>query len=217
MPCCPMGPALSNRHCRCGRTLGARLRYRLITTVTLTISELGGIMASVRVGSNIAAILTSVVVGAVVCGVLAPEVGLFFFVLRFNHPASFREALAPMFVALRAWHYAYSSLGPITIVLGGVSGFLLSLSSFICRSRLVEVAAATVLGLTLGGALPVVLILVGALLLHTSVPNEGYIREICETAPVGVLTGLVCNLLLLLVLRRIGSLYESNDGPSTRI
>jgi len=135
-------------------------------------------------------------VSAAVCGLVGPGTALLLLEFQILRPSSFREIIATTVVALRGWIFAVVAVGPAAFVLGGVGGLLLQSLSRKYRSIKVAIASATILGLVLGGTVPVVTILVP----YFFAPRDRFYSlraDIFCALPVAALTGVICEFLLL--------------------
>ena len=143
---------------------------------------------------------TSVVLGATVGGLIGPGMGLLLLEAQVLRPSSLREVLTLIFITLKGWIYAFIAVGPTAIVLGAVYGVLLHILWPKLRSMKTTVIVSSFLGMFLGSAVVVI---------GSSIPYFFYPpafrpkQEILGMVPLGALTGVLCALLVVLLLRRI--------------
>jgi hypothetical protein len=105
------------------------------------------------------------------------------------------------------WFWAVVAVGPPAFVLGCVGGILLKALSAKCATTQVVTGMAAALGLTLGGAV----VPFGVFVLGWGAKEKGLFSFV----PTGAITGLVCTLLVLWLLRRRGLLYLRTGSSKT--
>ena len=103
------------------------------------------------------------------------------------------------------WVWAVIAVGPPAFVLGFFGGILLKVLSARCETTQAVTGVAAALGLTLGGSV----VPFGVFVLGWGAKEKGLLSFV----PTGAITGLVCTLLILWLLRRKGLLHLRNSGP----
>jgi uncharacterized membrane protein len=157
--------------------------------------------------------LRAAVIGAFVCSLLGPTLGALAMqgseVVHEQHPV----AAAVLSFRLLPWVLpaAVMLVGPGAFVLGGLGALVIQLMSARVRSAKALVFQTAILGIVLGGAVPVVSSLVFAALWGDR--NKNF-----ETGllPLGAVTGLVCAAVVYGLLRRMRLLcFQQSDDSET--
>jgi len=153
------------------------------------------------------------VIGAFVCGLLGPTLGALAIlgseVAHEQHPVT----AAVLSLRLLPWvlPVAVGLIGPGAFVLGGLGALVIQSMSARVRSAKALVLQTAILGIVLGGAVPVVVDLVYAAF-------SGNRNKNFETSllPLGAVTGLVCAALVYWLLRRMRLLcfQQSDDSEA---
>jgi len=129
-----------------------------------------------------------------IAGFVGPGIG-FVVDMRFAFPYFYLPAY---------WIMAVIAVGPAAFVLGCVGGVVLKALSAKCPTGRAVNAIAAALGLTLGG----VVVPFGVFVFGWGAKEKG----LWSFAPTGAITGLICTLLILWVLRRRGLLHLRNSS-----
>ena len=167
-------------------------------------------MPNQRKPSRVKAALT----GAFLCALLGPTLGavaLLTSEMVHEHEYSGRAAASTLSVLPWVLPVAVLLVGPGAFVLGGLGALVIQFMSTRVRSAKALVLQTTVLGLVLGGAVPVVVDLVYTVLWGDR--NKNF-----ETGllPLGAVTGLVCAAIVYWLLRRMRllSFQQSDDSEA---
>ena len=137
------------------------------------------------------------ILSGIVSGFVGPGIG-FIVEMRFVLPYHYLPWL---------WFWAIVAVGPPAFVLGCVGGLLLKALSARCATIQALTSMAAALGLALGGAT----VPFGVFVLRWGAKEKGLLGFV----PTGAITGLVCTLLILWLLRRGGLLPLRASGPKT--
>jgi len=130
----------------------------------------------------------------IVSGLIGPGIG-FVVEMRFALPYIYLPWL---------WFWAVVAVGPPAFVLGCVGGILLKALSARCATIQALSGTAAALGLILGG----VVVPFGVFVLGWGAKEKGLLSFV----PTGAIAGLVCTLLILWLLRRLGLLPLRNSS-----
>ena len=167
-------------------------------------------MPNQRKPSRVKAALT----GAFLCALLGPTLGAVAIItseMVHEHEYSGRAAASALSVLPWVLPVAVLLVGPGAFVLGGLGALVIQFMSTRVRSAKALVLQTTVLGLVLGGAVPVVVDLVYTVLWGDR--NKNF-----ETGllPLGAVTGLVCAAIVYWLLRRMRllSFQQSDDSEA---
>jgi hypothetical protein len=155
----------------------------------------------------------SALIGAGVCGLLGPGIGLLLLDLQIIDIHSFRNVSGLIVAAVKGWIFAFAAVGPAALILGGACGALLQILS---RDRSTKLATpvAGALGLVLGGAVPVVTISVES---FWFTGKYSFKNEVLSELPVACLTGVICALLLLWTFRGLASRCEPVGSSANKL
>ena len=144
--------------------------------------------------------------GAVICSLLGPSLGALVIAavteLPIHDAISWLKVLPFMFLI------SVMMIGPVTFVLGAVGAVTVQLISTRVRSAKALFVQTSILGLVLGGTVPLVVDLVYA-------GAEGVRNKNFETGllPLGAVSGLVCAAVVYWLLRRMGLLrFQPSEG-----
>jgi len=167
-------------------------------------------MPNQRKPSRVKAALT----GAFLCALLGPTLGAVAFLtseMVHEHEYSGRAAASALSVLPWVLPVAVLLVGPGAFVLGGLGALVIQFMSMRVRSAKALVLQTTVIGLVLGGAVPVVVDLVYTVLWGDR--NKNF-----ETGllPLGAVTGLVCAAVVYWLLRhmRLLCFQQSHDSEA---
>jgi hypothetical protein len=148
--------------------------------------------------------------GAVICSLLGPSLGAL--VIGAVTEFSIRDAISWVKVLPFTFLIAVMMIGPVAFVLGAVGAATVQVISTRVRSAKALFVQTAILGLVLGGAVPLVVDLVYA-------ASEGGRNKNFETGllPLGAVSGLLCAAVVYWLLRRMGLLCLHPSEDSKRI
>jgi hypothetical protein len=149
--------------------------------------------------------------GAVICSLLGPSLGaLVIAVTEF----SIRDAISWLKVLAFMFLMSVMMIGPVAFVLGAAGAVTVQLISTRVRSAKALFVQTSILGLVLGGTVPLVVDLVYA-------ASEGGRNKNFEMGllPLGAVSGLVCAAVVYWLLRRMGLLrfQPSEDSKASQL
>ncbi len=148
-------------------------------------------------------------IGAGICGIVGPAISVILLNVFFIRPPSIRVASRMIF---EEWAVASLGFGPPALLLGGIGAVILQ--NLIRQGRSIKVALlqTAALGLILGSAVPVMTNAVFAV----PAPQEYNLKnDVLFELPLAAITGVVCELLVLWMLRLTNLLRQPN--PPARV
>ncbi len=153
------------------------------------------------------------IAGAALCGLIGPGTALLLLEVEAFRPSSLRETAAIIMVVLKGWFFAFATVGPAAFVLGAIGGLLPRRLVRKHHSMKVVLVPTAVLGLALGIAAPLVVMIIGGIF----GPRDGSYssqKEAVGVLPVAALTGVICAFLLLWLFHSTRLLYSSGESHS---
>lgn len=154
--------------------------------------------------------LKATVTGAFVCSLLGPTFGaLAILGSDITHAHSSGAAMSAFGTLPWVWPIAVMLVGPGAFVLGGVGALVIQFASTRVRSAKALVLQTAILGLVLGGAVPVV-----TDLLYTALWGDRSKNFEMGLLPLSAVTGVVCAAATYWLLQRMGLLYFSQISDS---